>query len=84
MKRASIFITVVYLACSIIDSVAHAQTHPQKYTGSTKNGAVSDINQQNQLSIQQSMDKKSQFEGMMSNTMKQNSKTQQNVIKNMR
>jgi len=42
------------------------------------------MSQQNQLGVQQSMEKKSQFEGMMSNTMKQNSKTQQNVIKNMR
>jgi len=84
MKRASIFITVGYLACPIIGSVAHAQTHPQKNTGATKNGSVSDMNQQDQLSVQQSMDKKSQLEGMMSNTMKQNSKTQQNVIKNMR
>ena len=84
MKRASIFIAVGYLACSIIGSVAHAQTQPQKNTGSTKNGSVSDMNQQDQLSVQQSMDKKSQLEGMMSNTMKQNSKTQQNVIKNMK
>jgi hypothetical protein len=84
MKRASIFITVGYLACSIIGTVAHAQTHPQKNTGSTKNGSVSDVTQQNQLTLKQSMEKKSQFQGMISNTMKQNSKTQQNVIKNMR
>ena len=46
--------------------------------------AISELNQQDMLMLQQLMDKKSQIESMISNVMKASSETQSNLAKNLK
>jgi hypothetical protein len=76
----------IALGCLVtlaIVGTAYAQRNPPKKIGpaSVQSGAVSS---QDQLILQQRMDKKGQLESTFSNLLKQQSKTQSGVVKNMK
>ena len=59
-----------------------AKTLMEKIQG--QKDAISELNQQDMLMLQQLMEKKSQLESMISNVMKASSETQSNLAKNLK